>query len=123
MTTENGGLTLAGFQEAALRTWEPVDGGAGDLAYLALGLIGESGEVAEHIKKHFRHGHDLDEVHLQEELGDVLWYVAVLADILGADLGRVASSNVAKLRARYPEGFSEKRSREREVMMESLREL
>ena len=124
MANNDGGLTLQEFQAAALRTWEAKEeNGPGDLAYLALGLIGEAGEVAEQIKKHFRHGHSLDAVHLQEELGDVLWYVAVLADALGADLGTVGSSNVSKLRQRYPDGFSEERSRERDVMMETLQEL
>ncbi len=125
MSETDGGMTLAEFQAAAVRTWQPVDHGPGDLAYLGLGLMGEAGEVAEHIKKHFRHGHGLDEVHLQAELGDVLWYAAVLADVLGLDLGRVASGNVAKLKARYPDGFSEERSRtrEHEVISETLREL
>lgn len=119
-----GGVTMAAYQDAALRTWNPNGGDdRSDLAYLALGLIGESGEVAEQIKKHFRHGHALDVTHLEEELGDVLWYVAVLADALGVDLDQVAGNNVDKLKRRYPEGFSEKHSRERAVISETLRDL
>lgn len=40
----------------------------------ALGLCGEAGEVAEQVKKHFFHGHELDKRHMIEELGDVAWY-------------------------------------------------
>lgn len=52
----------------------------------ALGLCGEAGEVAEQVKKHFFHGHELDKRHMIEELGDVAWYLAVLCDAIGSDL-------------------------------------
>jgi len=80
------------------------------LSVAALGLTGESGEVADHIKKHLGHGHPLDMDSLRKELGDVLWYVAELSTTLGIDLGEVAQGNVDKLLARYPDGFSTKRS-------------
>jgi NTP pyrophosphatase (non-canonical NTP hydrolase) len=102
------------YQRLALRTaghtedWEKV------LTYTALGLTGESGEVAEMIKKAFYHGHALDQDALSKELGDVLWYLAVMASGLGLSLGTIAEANIAKLRQRYPEGFSEERSRSRE---------
>ena len=83
------------------------------LTYTALGLTGESGEVAEMVKKAFFHGHVLDQGALAKELGDVLWYLAVMADGLGLSLESIAAENIAKLRARYPEGFSEERSRAR----------
>ena len=47
---------------------------------------------------------------LTDELGDVLWYVAEAASACGLELGHIAHQNVAKLRSRYPEGFSEERS-------------
>lgn len=65
-------------------------------AYLGLGLTGEAGEVAEHLKKTIRDDKDDDE-HLRKELGDVLWYTAVLADELGYDLTSIAEDNLAKL--------------------------
>ena len=48
-----------------------------ELAFL--GLIGETGEVADILKKHLWHGADLDREHFIEELGDVAWYAAALA--------------------------------------------
>lgn len=72
----------------------------------ALGLGGESGEVLELVKKHLYHGKDLDREKLILELGDVLWYVMISADAIGATLEEVAIANNAKLRARYPNGFS-----------------
>jgi NTP pyrophosphatase (non-canonical NTP hydrolase) len=76
------------------------------LAMTALGLVGEAGECSEAIKKHLFHGHTLDRAALTKELGDVLWYVAMLADSCGLSFDAIAEQNVAKLRARYPEGFS-----------------
>jgi NTP pyrophosphatase (non-canonical NTP hydrolase) len=76
------------------------------LTMTALGLMGEAGECGEAIKKHVYHGHPLDREALAKEIGDVLWYVAMLADSCDLDLGSIAAGNIAKLRARYPEGFS-----------------
>lgn len=101
------------YQKLAMRTAN-LTAGELRLAYLGLGLTGEAGEVAEHIKKHIGHGHDLDIEKLSKELGDVLWYVAVMADALGLELGDIATRNIEKLRKRYPDGFSNEASRNRE---------
>lgn len=71
-----------------------------------LGLSGEVGEIAEHIKKFRYHGKGLDHEHIKLELGDVLFYVTWLADAFGFDLMEVAKANNEKLRKRYAEGFS-----------------
>jgi NTP pyrophosphatase (non-canonical NTP hydrolase) len=79
----------------------------------ALGVAGEAGEVADLIKKEFFHGHTPDREKLKKELGDVLWYIAMLARARGLTLSEVADANIAKLRARYPDGFSKEKSRNR----------
>jgi NTP pyrophosphatase (non-canonical NTP hydrolase) len=65
------------------------------IIYPALGLCGESGEVAEKIKKHIRDGKSLNG--LKKELGDVLWYIAALAEDLDISLQDVAELNIQKL--------------------------
>ncbi len=83
--------------------------GAGkNFVYPALGLCGESGEVAEKIKKIVR---DNDNVvddkrreELKKELGDVLWYIANLAVELDLSLEDVAQENIAKLQSRKERG-------------------
>lgn len=70
-----------------------------------LGLAGESGEVLDMVKKWVFHEKDLDKDHLKKELGDVMWYVAMLCESFGFDLDEILQMNVDKLKARYPEGF------------------
>jgi NTP pyrophosphatase (non-canonical NTP hydrolase) len=71
----------------------------------ALGLAGESGEVAELVKKEIFQGRAYDPARMLEELGDVLWYLDCMAEVHGFTLADVAEANVARLRARYPNGF------------------
>lgn len=79
-----------------------------------LGLNGEAGEIADLLKKHLFQGHELDEKKMAMELGDVLWYIAILANGLGFNLNEVASMNITKLEWRYPNGFDPDRSKNRE---------
>jgi NTP pyrophosphatase (non-canonical NTP hydrolase) len=78
------------------------------LAYPALGLAGEAGEVAEHAKKAIRDdGGAITEERreaLAKELGDVLWYAAQIATELGLELDEIASANLEKLRSRQRRG-------------------
>jgi NTP pyrophosphatase (non-canonical NTP hydrolase) len=78
------------------------------LAYPALGLAGEAGEVAEHAKKAIRDdgGEVSDErrAAMAKELGDVLWYVAQLASELDLELEQVARQNLDKLLSRQRRG-------------------
>lgn len=67
--------------------------------FLALGLNGEAGEVAEKIKKHMRDGKDLDE-ELRDEIGDCLWYISRLLDELGFSMDEAAEENVGKVQDR-----------------------
>lgn len=75
------------------------------LANHGLGLAGECGEVVELIKKHLYHGRPLDPDRLAEEIGDLLWYVAAVATSAGLCLDGIATTNISKLQARYPDGF------------------
>ena len=76
----------------------------------AMGLCGESGEIIDLLKKNMFQGHDIDKEHLAKECGDVLWYVAILANGLGYRLDEIGEMNKAKLRKRYPDGFEIEKS-------------
>jgi NTP pyrophosphatase (non-canonical NTP hydrolase) len=83
------------------------------LVWNALGLTGEAGEVADTIKKAVFHRHELDRAELVKELGDVLWYVAALCSKLEVPMSEVMEKNIAKLKTRYPEGYSSEASKVR----------
>lgn len=68
---------------------------------LAVGLGGETGEVLDIIKKEHRDNKPVDIKHLEEEIGDVMWYVANLCTIYGLSLEEVIQNNIKKLKERY----------------------
>ncbi|WJP97081.1 nucleoside triphosphate pyrophosphohydrolase family protein [Macrococcus bovicus] len=100
-------MDLNEYQELAGRTHNKGISQPEALANYALGLTGEAGEVADQIKKHVFHGHELDQEELKKELGDVLWYIANLAAVNSIELSEVAEMNINKLKKRYPEGFNQ----------------
>ncbi len=76
--------------------------------YPTLGLVGESGEIAEKIKKVLRDDEgkisDEKKTEIGKELGDVLWYISQLATELSVDLDEVAQGNIDKLYSRMDRG-------------------
>lgn len=95
-----GAVDCDDYQRAALRTARAKDA-PDEFMHLVLGLVGEAGEIAEKVKKLVRDQHsDLDQLDRDDmaaELGDVLWYAAVLANFLGLSLNDVVQRNVDKL--------------------------
>ena len=81
-----------------------------ETANYALGMVCEAGEVGDIIKKHIFHGHTLDVENVEKEIGDVLWYMANLCNVLELDLEEIAKGNIKKLEKRYPNGFSQEDS-------------
>jgi len=99
-------MQLDAYQQAARRT--AIYDDRHKVIYPALGLASEAGEVAGKVKKALRdHGGAFGPAQieaLKDELGDVLWYVAVLAADLGLSLEAIAEGNVAKLASRQERG-------------------
>ena len=93
-------MHLNAYQQAALRTAAPKDK-PNEGFHLLLGLVGETGEIAEKAKKIVRDRDSdfsqWDLADLKKELGDVLWYIAVIADYFDVALDDVARLNLAKL--------------------------
>jgi len=96
-------MTPNEYQRAAMRTAPPKL----NLAEAALGMATEASEAADVIKKHLFQGHPLDTEKLKKEMGDALWYMAYVCRIVeDLDLESVMKDNIAKLSARFPNGFT-----------------
>lgn len=97
-------MTLNEYQRGAMETAiypQPI-------IYPALGMCGEAGEVADKVKKVLRDNNsEFTEEKKREiamEVGDVLWYVATLANDLGYSLEEIAKMNYDKLKSRQMRG-------------------
>ncbi len=88
------------------------------LLHAGIGLATEAGEFLDALKKHVFYGKELDTVNLSEEMGDIFWYCALIADELGVDFSKVMDTNIAKLKARYGEKFSETKAENRNLKAE-----
>jgi NTP pyrophosphatase (non-canonical NTP hydrolase) len=104
-------MTFDDYQKQAITT--DVYGGKGDFLSIAfinkvLGLVGESGEVADKVKKLQRNQDgklsQQDRQELLKELGDVLWYLSAIAHYLDKPLGDLAQENINKLQDRKSRG-------------------
>jgi len=100
-------MDLNFYQEQALTTAIYPNQGK-NFAYPTLGLLGEAGEVADKLKKVIRDNDgvltDTVKDAVAKELGDVMWYLAVLAHELDYDLATIAQINLDKLASRLERG-------------------
>lgn len=88
------------------------------LLHAAMGLSTEAGETLDAIKKHLFYGKALDKVNLKEEMGDLFWYLAIMADALEIDFANIMERNIEKLKARYGSKFSDEKAINRDLQTE-----
>ena len=103
-------MNLYLYQTEALRTARVMATPTLNLLHAQIGLATETGEFATEVKRLFAYNKPLTDdmrEHMAEELGDVLWYIAVAADALGITMAEMAQGNIAKLRLRYPLAYSD----------------
>jgi NTP pyrophosphatase (non-canonical NTP hydrolase) len=98
-------MDLDDYQRSALRTINPSLDARDRLLDASAGLTEEAAELLGLVRKRVFQNRDVDPARIIEELGDVLWCLAVTADSLGVSLSDVASANQTKLAARHPDGF------------------
>lgn len=85
----------------------------GEILNASLGLSGEVGELNDLLKKWIFHSKSIDREHIKKEIGDIMWYIALMADAFGFELDSIMITNIEKLEARYPEGFDTERANNR----------
>jgi NTP pyrophosphatase (non-canonical NTP hydrolase) len=78
-----------------------------DILHGAIGMSGESGEFLDAVKKTVLYGKSLDKNYVEEELGDSLYYMALVLRSIGSNFETVMQKNYEKLLKRYPEGYND----------------
>jgi len=101
-------MNLKEYQEICKKTAKKdYDSPAEEILTWGLGITGEAGDVASCIKKTFAHKND-QKAGIRENIGDTLWYAAMICNFFSWDMDEVLGENVKKLAARFPQGFTEK---------------
>lgn len=108
-------MTFQEYQQLALRTAPGAYQPSVDLAHGAMGVSTEAGEILDVVKKHEFYGKPVDWVNVREEIGDVLWYLALLARASGTTLEACGELNIKKLEKRYPDKFTNERALSRDL--------
>lgn len=85
------------------------------LIHYGMGMVTEAGEFIDMLKKHLMYGKPLDLVNLREEIGDILWYIARACTSLETTIEEEMERNNEKLKARFPEKFTENKAIERDL--------
>lgn len=76
------------------------------LSMLCMGLSGETGELIDLLKKSLYHKHDFQTDKAIKEIGDIMWYLISLCNVLNLSIEDIMDKNIDKLEDRYPDGFS-----------------
>lgn len=101
------------YSDATMRMTEYAD-----LLHGSMGVMTESGELLDAVKKFIFYGKDLDVVNIEEEIGDIMWYIAIICKSLKLDLQTILEKNISKLKKRYPEKFTEDKALNRDLNAE-----
>ena len=88
------------------------------LLHAAMGMATEAGEFLDMLKKHIFYGKPMDFVNAKEEVGDQMWYAGLAIDVLQTTFNEVLTVNIDKLKARYPEKFTEEAAINRNLNIE-----
>ena len=102
-------MTLHEYQRLARRTQNRELTGFARKMHALHGMAGEVGEIHGIFQKQYQ-GHNVVRDALIDEMGDLMWFIAELSDVIGITLEEVCKRNIEKLKKRYPEGFDEDRS-------------
>lgn len=86
-----------------------------DLLHSMLGIASEAGEFVDPFKRSLHYGKKIDAVNLDEEIGDLLWYISIYCEARGTTIETLAERNIRKLMVRYPDKFTEQDALNRDL--------
>jgi NTP pyrophosphatase (non-canonical NTP hydrolase) len=101
---------LKEYQKLCKRTAKKYTDKDREMLVWGIGIAGEAGDLAGCIKKTVEHTNDQREG-IRENIGDVLWYAAMICNVYDWNMDEILAENIAKLKKRHPKGFTEKTAR------------
>jgi NTP pyrophosphatase (non-canonical NTP hydrolase) len=104
------------YEIIASRTQDPI---TIQLLHACMGLSTEVGELTDNLKKYIFYGSKLNSVNAVEELGDIMWYIALACRSLDTNFETICEKNINKLKIRYPEKFTEHAALNRDLVAEN----
>ncbi len=96
-------MNLKEYQEACKRTAKKFETPEKEILTWGLGIAGEAGDIAGCIKKTYAHDNDQRQG-IKENIGDMLWYAAMVCNFFNWDMDEILNENIEKLKKRYPDG-------------------
>ena len=88
------------------------------IEHAVMGIVTEAGELMDTVKKVKIYQAKLDKTNLKEEIGDVMWYLAILCDELKISFEKIWDQNIRKLKIRFPEKYTNKKALKRNLKKE-----
>ena len=111
-------MQLNDYVKWTANTCAKLDTHRDDIIHMLFGIMTETGELTDVFKKNMAYNKDIDWTNVEEEIGDLMFYIASFCRISGIDLQDVIDRNVKKLEARYPDKFTEYHAKNRDLKKE-----
>lgn len=111
-------MEIKEYQKLAFRTCNDLGNLTANMTHMILGMQTEVGEFADPYKKHWVYGKELDLTNIKEEMGDLMWYIASTCEFNNWSLEEICKTNIEKLKARYPEKYTNENAINRNLDVE-----
>jgi len=117
-------MNIEEYTKAASRTCPDLGTDFLNELHMAMGMSTEAGELLDAYKKNFAYKRPLDKTNVCEEIGDLFWYAFNMCRLFNVKPEDIFDINIKKLKARFPDAFSEEKAnnrnldRERQILEE-----
>ena len=111
-------MNLEEYTDNVMRTVNVLNTPLMNQLHMVLGMVTEASEIANVFKAKLAYNRNIDWVNIEEELGDILFFIFAFCRMNQIDLEKVMEQNIAKLKARYPEKYSDDKANNRNLDQE-----
>ena len=111
-------MNIFEYSEEIKRTCPHLESEFNDQLHMVIGISTEANELLDTYKKKFAYNKELDKTNIAEEMGDIFWYTINLCNMFDINPEDIFDTNIKKLRARYPEKFTQENAINRDLITE-----